>query len=423
MKHYKNALSGAVVLILCSSALAATPAPGSPGQVAPIVTSKPVRNSKPVATSKSETASLKNVAPTLKLDALLMVDLTWYKGTSSLQNATTPAGKYADETGFRRARIAAQGKLHRDVDYNATFDLADILNKGNSVKLNQAFVSYSGFRPIKLKFGQFLEPFSLEAMTSSRHSTFMERGLPSIFHPGQNLGAGVSAEPTDNLIMEGGLFKHNINSSGQSKTSSTGRIAYALLNIRDQNDQNQVIHLGASASYRKPENNRNRYAQYPEAAFVPNYFSSTVTDADSIILQGMEAAVVSGALSVQGEYIQANITRLNGKAERSYDGYYLYASWFLTGESRPYSNGKFTGIKPEHKFNFNQGQWGAWELAVRHSQVKSDNGKKLRDATVGINWYLNRDVRFMVNYIRTNYETDLTQGSANIIAVRGQVAF
>lgn len=407
MKCYKSALSGAVIAVLSISSWAAMAAP---------VTSQKAQKATPAG--KPGEASAPDTVPSVKLGAFLMYDLTWHQGSGVLQNATTPSGEYADESGFRRVRVSASGKLHEDLNYNVSLEMADAVNQGDAVELYQALISYSGLKPVKLKVGQFFEPFSLEAMTSSRHTTFMERGLPYMFYPGRNLGAGVSAELADNLTLEGGLFANNVDSSGKSKESYTGRITYA-----PWHERGKVIHVGASASYRVPENNRVGYSQDPEAAFAPNYFSASVTSVDSVLLTGLEAAVVSGPFSLQGEYIQSDISRTNTSQERTFDGYYIYASWFVSGESRPYNNGRFTGIKPEHKFDIGKGVWGAWELALRSSQINADNGRTLSDVTLGVNWYLNRDIRFMANYVQADYEGDLTQGSADIFEVRGQVEF
>ena len=96
-----------------------------------------------------------DAAPNLKLGAFLMYDWVWYKGDGALQDPTPRGGDYTDETGFRRVRVAAHGRLHDDVGYLVSLELADTLNKGSSVELSQAFISYSGLDPVKLKFGQF----------------------------------------------------------------------------------------------------------------------------------------------------------------------------------------------------------------------------------------------------------------------------
>jgi phosphate-selective porin OprO/OprP len=63
---------------------------------------------------------------------------------------------------------------------------------GGGVFLDDAYVSYNGFKKIALILGQHKEPFSLEELSSSLVSTFLERGLPNALVTGTNLGASFS---------------------------------------------------------------------------------------------------------------------------------------------------------------------------------------------------------------------------------------
>jgi phosphate-selective porin OprO/OprP len=137
-----------------------------------------------------------------------------------------------------------------------------------------------------------------------------------------------------------------------------------------------------------------------------------------------------GAFSVQGEYIgmhynrdagQIVLTGSPGAASIDFSGYYVYATWFLTGESRSsayltsanyVSPGTFGQIKIINPLS--AGGWGGWELAARVSEVNLNSGGYLvqqpvgisssiqggsqTDFTLGLNWYADRGVRFMLNW-------------------------
>lgn len=349
---------------------------------------------------------------TFKPGGLLMYDAAWYQGHDALQGKTTG---YTDETGFRRARLSAQGRLYGDWSYNVTLGFTGALNNvsnADPVDIWQASVSYSGVKAVKIKAGQFFEPFSLEAATSSRATTFMERGLPYTFSPVRSVGIGFSAAPAKGLYLEAGGFTEDLNSAGNLKRAFTGRVAYAPIDIKGR-----LLHFGAGASYRVPGDSTLRYRARPESDLAPAWFSTgTIRNIDNIVLTGLEAAAVAGPVSLQAEYIRSDVSRRDGRRGRNIDSYYAYASWFLTGESRPYRNGRFGTIKPENR-------WGAWEVAVRNSAISDDSGEKLNDITLGLNWHINRHARLMANYVRADYEKGIAQGNADIFQMRAQMDF
>src|SRR6185295_7409221 len=111
---------------------------------------------------------------------------------------------------------------------------------------------------------------------------------------------------------------------------------------------------------------------------------------ETLDLMGLEAAVVLGPFSLTGEYSLASIDGDTGSPnDPNFSGYYLQASYFLTGESRGYKKA--------------QGCFGAWELAARISSLDLTDdgidGGQLDDLSLGVNWYLNPNTRVMLDYI------------------------
>ena len=93
------------------------------------------------------------------------------------------------------------------------------------------------------------------------------------------------------------------------------------------------------------------------------------------------------------------------------------AGYVLTGEEATK-----TGVVPDSNFNFANGTWGAFELVGRVSGIDFDNklfdsaannGGALSRATnatgafaygTGVNWYLNRNVRVLLNVEKTDFK-------------------
>jgi phosphate-selective porin OprO/OprP len=114
-----------------------------------------------------------------------------------------------------------------------------------------------------------------------------------------------------------------------------------------------------------------------------------------------------------------------------FSGGYGQVSWFATGEQRPYSakKGAFKSPKITRPFDLSQGDWGAFELAARYSHLDLNDGGltggELTATTLGANWYVNNNVRFMGNIIFAN--TDENSVTPNddptVYIMRSQVKF
>ena len=81
------------------------------------------------------------------------------------------------------------------------------------------------------------------------------------------------------------------------------------------------------------------------------------------------------------------------------DGFYVQAAYTLTGETRGYKSGlgAFAAIKPKD-------EGGAWEVVARYEDAEVDiPGRSLsadlERMVLGVNWYVNKNVKFMLNYV------------------------
>jgi phosphate-selective porin OprO and OprP len=134
----------------------------------------------------------------------------------------------------------------------------------------------------------------------------------------------------------------------------------------------------------------------------------------------------------------------------TFSGFTVGGSWILTGEAKSYTpsaiaetQAGFQGPVPSKPFSFSGDSWGAWELAVRYSdtdlnwnanqlagttQLAGILGGRERIVALGVNWYMNRNVRMMIddNIVRLSKGTaalpDRDSQNLNILGVRMQYA-
>lgn len=316
-----------------------------------------------------------------------------------------------DDAKIRRARLSVSGAVHSEWDYKFEADFAASMQDGNrdSNHVTEAWISYRGFEPISVTIGYFKIPFSLESINSAKSLIFMERSLPYAFLLQKRLGGMITAHGT-NWTTSLGLFTEDVTSQSDDNEANTisARATYAPIA-----QQQQLIHLGFSAARIDPRrtsastNDRTvRFSARPESNSTERFVDTDDISGDihHYYLFGGEFATVHGPFSLQGEYTHTSLEREIG-AQLHFNGYYLYGSYFLTGEARNYKikKGSFESIQPHKPFTLPGNGLGAWEVTLRFSNLDLNHqevsGGEIDDVTFGVNWYPNSHLRFTANYV------------------------
>ena len=132
-----------------------------------------------------------------------------------------------------------------------------------------------------------------------------------------------------------------------------------------------------------------------------------------------------GPLGLLGEYVISDqeVTRTGSgrqpSARLAHAAWQITGSWVLTGEDAAYAG----GVLPRHPFNPINGQWGAVQLVGRFSELDIDratfptfsdpasSAHSAKEWSLGLNWYLNRNVRVNASYSQTRFEGGGRSGS------------
>ena len=321
--------------------------------------------------------------------------------------------------GFRRLRVEMDGTIHANVFFKTSVEFADAAYAWRDNLVGVRGIPVVG----AFQVGFFKEPMSLEELTSDLYTTFTERSLANALVPSYSHGAMISDSYRDGrLCWWAGDFWDGGTGPAPVQHNLTARLTGAPVLDRERN---LVVHLGASASDRSPESETDQFRSRPEAPFVPRLVDSGVFSADTETLLGLEAAAVSGPWSLQGEWVRASCEDHPDAPGPSptFRGWYVQASWFATGETRPYRNGVFQRVKPKADFD-GKGGTGAFEFAARYSVLDLDDdglaGGVADDWTLGANWLLNPNAHVSVNYVLSNRHG---VGDVNSLIVRFQVDF
>ncbi|HEU4394131.1 MAG TPA: porin [Planctomycetota bacterium] len=359
----------------------------------------------------------------LKVQGRIMYDMVFPDADDDLEAAV---GDFDPTVGFRRLRVEMGGTIFENIFYQNTIDFS-----ATPHQLKDNFIGMKGLPGgLQVQAGYFKEPVGLEELTSSKYITFMERSLATnAFAPAHNMGIQASGSHMEDRLnwAFGDFTDHAVNGVGptQWQHNFTGRICGAP--VLDK-EKKQVVHLGLSVQDRSPETENDRFRARPEMPFVPRTVDTGTISVDTEFIIGLEAAWVSGPISIQGEYFTADIDDHPDApgGSPSFDGYYLQASYWLTGESRPYSKGTFGRVKPKSEFT-TKGGTGALELKARFASVDLDDdgvtGGEGDDITIGANWHLNSNTRVMLEWITHDADLAAVSGTVTAIQVRFQIDF
>jgi phosphate-selective porin OprO/OprP len=313
---------------------------------------------------------------------------------------------------IRRFWWDVSGKVAGDWKYKLQVGL-----ENDQVRIKDAYIA-TDVGGVSVTVGNHKEPYSLEELTGSNYITFIERALPNVFAPSRNIGISANTGG-DNWGVAAGFFTDGINNGGINNQTTdwavTGRAHYAPIA-----EATRAVHLGVAGSYRGVENDTVRFNLRPEFNDGRGIINTgAVNNVDKMIQVGPEAAVVFGPFSLQGEYHWTTVERTAGLGDADLEGGYVFASWFVTGESRPYNakKGTFGRVKAEN----------AIELAARYSTVDlseasaaATNGEE-DNYTLGANYYFNPNVRLMLNYVHAEVDRVAAGTDEDIDAVVSRI--
>ena len=355
-------------------------------------------------------------------------------------------GSDAEENEIRRSRITLSGKSGKNWSYKLT---TNIDNESDSDLVDTGYFRYTN-KPMYFQVGKFTRPAMLEERTSSKWSSTIELSIVhelsgAVVSKPSFGGVEVGYESKGDMPMSGaiGLYDNEIEEDDGGDVYGIG----ARFSIMPKLGEGSFLHAGASfytVDY-KGEEYRLRSRMGVHTTGRP--FETDKYESDDVDQMGVELAYVSGPFSLQGEFMNVDSDGRNNSAcagevesfktdpsgnflvgdgnfsdlqvdedskentcDLEMDGFYLQAAYTLTGETRGYKSGSgaFAAIKPK-------GEMGAWEVVARYEDAEVDIPGRglsagLERMVLGVNWYVNNNVKFMVNYV--DAESDSCSGAA-----------
>lgn len=361
----------------------------------------------------------------------------------------------------RRAYFGVEGKAFNDFVYEFRLNgggtngssgsgaAGNLVNAGEGDPLvNIARVAYTGIDHFELNAGVIEPAFMYEGVIGSSALPFLER--PEIDNiAADTFGAGDSRRgvemrfqkegalmPGDNLVLNAAFTGAKTGTGsghgaqGDEQTQLLGRASYRFWSDGVSNASigasgGDVLSPGATAGVLNPLNLQDR----PEVRVDGDRLISTGNiNAKHAYMYAWDAGANIDNFYAGGEYANFNVRRsASGTLAAdtpNFSGWYVEGSWVLTGEAKTYTAsatnnevGGFSAPKVASPFSFKGDSWGAWELTARYSdtdlnwhdlfagsatQQAGINGGDERIVALGINWYLNNNVKLQLNDLITD---------------------
>ncbi len=324
---------------------------------------------------------------------------------------------------MRRARIGVGGDIPGGFVYKVEVDFA-----GGSGELTDALFTYKD-DGLKLTLGQHNNFQSLEELTSSRWSSFIERAaFTDAFGFERRLGASAEIKSGD-FMLQTGFFTDNIGDLPGKTWSLDGRAVYSPT-VGDAQ-----LHFGGSLHYTNLESGDTvRYRQRPLVHFTSERLINTGNIwADSELGIGAEAAVISGPFHAVAEGFRQTVNMPGAGTNPDFFGGYVELGYFLTeGDSRGYKGGKFNRTRPASPID--EGGSGAFQVNVRYDHLDLNSGPVIGGTQNGymasLVWVPTDYTRFSVSYAHLVYDDAVyslpggdTSYSADVLGLRGQIDF
>ncbi|MBL8822405.1 MAG: hypothetical protein JNJ77_07450 [Planctomycetia bacterium] len=341
---------------------------------------------------------------------------------------------------LRRGRFKADGTIYEMFDYCIEYDLANAVNdnKGeqNPTQSNIAGSPFPANVWVQLRevpvlgnvrIGNQVKPIGMSNNTYQGFLPFLERSynMDAFYGPfDEGFDPGISASnwtESERITWRYGLYRplQNAFSIGVGDYTVSGRIS-GLPVYEDEG--RQLLHVGLSGAQGSLVADQFRLRIRPTLRNGPGYAVPTLADTGTLpgsnqFIVSPELAGVYGPWTFQAEWTGQFMQDAVGptgvpQGTAFFQGGYAQVLFFLTGEHQSYDKkeGVFGRVIPLHNARFGGpagcGGTGAWQIGARISYVdlndQAIDGGRLVDLTLGLNWFLNPNMKMQANYTLTH---------------------
>jgi phosphate-selective porin OprO/OprP len=357
----------------------------------------------------------------LKLRANTQMDVRYFNADEARLGTNTFV--------IRRLRFIFEGTLAQFFDFKFMPDFA-----GSRLVLQDSYLDARLWPQLKFKAGKFKTPFGIERLQSHTNMLFVERALPNNLVPNRDTGLQLHGDLAGGIFSYAVGFFNGVLDGGSSDIDlSDGKDCAARLMIspflKTPSAALRNLSVGVAATTGKQEGTISSpdLPTYVTPGLLPIFrYRANGTAAGTVIANGKRQRLSPqgyyswGRFGLLGEYVVSSneVSRAATSARLEHNAWQLAASFSLTGEPASYK-----GLTPEKAFDRAAGVFGSFEIVARYNALEIDEdafpvfsnpqtfAQKATAWAAGLNWYLNRNVKFMLNYEQTAFKGGAASGN------------
>jgi phosphate-selective porin OprO and OprP len=327
---------------------------------------------------------------------------------------------------IRRLRPYFEGTVAKYYDFRFMMDFGQ-----GTTTLEDAYANIHYWQEFQLLVGKFREPVGLERLEEDRALKFVERALPSDLVPDRDLGFDIHgdlfAQRVDYAL---GFFNGTPDKTATDDSDNNdakdfaGRIfVHPFADIWLEYVRQLGFGIAGTYGDERSTTIDSTYKSVGQNAFFT--YAKGVIAAGPRYRYSPQFYYYWRSFGLLGEYVQ-NTQRLllpsSKKAAHpepiSNQAWQLDATYLVTGEDATYGQ-----VKPRRNFDPIGGGIGAWELAARIDQLLIDrdvynygfaspstSALEAFEWTLGVNWYLNPNVKMQFDHAHTGFRYGAANG-------------
>jgi phosphate-selective porin OprO/OprP len=414
----------AITVVAANAALAQAPA-ATPTQEEPAVSKAP-----PITAGWQDGFFIQSANGDFRLQIGLLVHAD---GRFALDDSTE---NVVDTFAFRRLRPYLRGRFSRRFEFYFNPDFA-----GGLLVVQDAYVDTVFSHAFRIRAGKGKTPFGMERLHSASNLLFFSRAAPTALVPNRDIGIQFLGDIAGGVVSYLGGVMNGVPDGGSADADTNdGKDVSGRLVVRPFNrvvtGPLRGLSLAISGSTGR-QSGASALPTFRTGSLEQPFFSYSGASADGTLRRySPQVSYYYKWFGGFGEYVHTVTPIVKGEAREkiAHDAWQVAASVVLTGEA---ATDAAAGVWPDANFDFGNGNSGAFQIATRYHALKVDerafelgfvgpgSSQKAQAWTIGFNWYLTPNFRYIVNYERTVFDgnPDGRRRAENAFVFRTQVAF